>query len=201
MRPEAESLPAAGDGARCQKFAQALYARRDSLSVERLFRDVRSELYMHARASNLSVHLRSSGVREPGVCVTAVRYASCASCSRPVASKEATRRNEHFAAQTSSHPSDAVLELDFDGPLPFGSALSDAAGSSCNQYTSARHALAQYTSSEVLDEALIASWSFGMAEPRPCMLDSPDEEAEVGRCDAEAICASVRAVRVKPREW
>jgi len=77
------------------------------------------------------------------------------------------RRKLHFAAHTSSQPSGAKPPVDLDGPLPLGNESSDAAGFSCNQYISARHALAQYASSGVLDEAAIASLSLGMVSPRP----------------------------------
>jgi len=59
--------------------------------------------------------------------------------------------------------------------------------------------LAQRASSDELDEASMASRSFGIAALRLWSLEPRVEGAEVGRCGAEdAICASVRAVRVKP---
>jgi hypothetical protein len=84
------------------------------------------------------------------------------------------------------------------GVFPGDRTLRASEGFSCNQWISARQILAQYPSSGTVVGSAMASSNFGAASPRLCMLEVPLDDAEVGRWEAEAICASVRATSVKP---
>ena len=126
------------------------------------------------------------------------RYSLRASSSFPAVSSAATRINFAFTSHTSSQPKTTALllpSLKLLSPCP--SARTAFSASCCSQNTSARHTLAAYASSGcfVSSKAVV---NFGIKSASPWILEVAEEEAEVGRCDADAIWASERAVRVRP---
>ncbi len=185
-------------GALCQKSDQAWKHCSDSLRVRTVSCCVILRIDMHALASNLWVHRRSSGVLDPGVLIHVSMYSRRASSSFPVDSAAATRINFALTSQTSSqHKATDLLLPSLELLSPCLRACTAFSVSSRSQNISAKHTLPAYASSGcfVSSKAMV---NFGINSASPWMLDVADEDAEVGRCDADAIWASERAVRVKP---